>query len=552
MKYFQNDLAIGLVATALATSYILILTFLLSDTHIAFLSTNSRWIVNANSGRRVKLACINWPGHMNPLVPEGLHKKPLRNITKDIATMGFNCVRLTWATEMFTNKAYANLTVAQSLERWNLVAASFGMSLNNPDLMNKTLIETQKTVIDALGHENLMVILDNHVSFPIWCCDWNDGNGFFKDLHFHPVEWVQGLSTVAKLYKGNPTVVAISLRNELRGPRQNEFDWYQFMEEGATAVHLENVDVLVIVSGLSFETDLTFLRQRKLNFGVNVNNKLVYEAHWYAFADPPEKWIFSTNEFCAEITEWFMSQTGYVIYERSPTPIFLSEFGKDQNGASEAENRYFICVMALLADKDLEWALWAMQGSYYLREGQVEWEEPYGMYSFAWDKIRNSSILQLMELNQQMIQDPTSEYASYYAMYHPQTGRCVSVNKNNVTTSSCHRLQRWGFEYDENGSRITLVGTSGCLTVVGDKAPVKVTGDCSSQKSTWKFVSKSKMHLAARDEKGMDLCLEWDSLNSTIVTNKCLCLGDDLGDLPWCSQNPQTQWFKLILTNKHY
>lgn len=176
------------------------------------------------------------------------------------------------------------------------------------------------------------------------------------------------------------------------------------MEEGATAVHLENVDVLVIVSGLSFETDLTFLRQRKLNFGVNVNNKLVYEAHWYAFADPPEKWIFSTNEFCAEITEWFMSQTGYVIYERSPTPIFLSEFGKDQNGASEAENRYFICVMALLADKDLEWALWAMQGSYYLREGQVEWEEPYGMYSFAWDKIRNSSILQLMELNQQMIQ----------------------------------------------------------------------------------------------------------------------------------------------------
>ncbi|XP_017239569.1 glycosyl hydrolase 5 family protein [Daucus carota subsp. sativus] len=466
--------------------------------------------------------------------------------------MGFNCVRLTWATEMFTNKAYANLTVAQSLERWNLVAASFGMSLNNPDLMNKTLIETQKTVIDALGHENLMVILDNHVSFPIWCCDWNDGNGFFKDLHFHPVEWVQGLSTVAKLYKGNPTVVAISLRNELRGPRQNEFDWYQFMEEGATAVHLENVDVLVIVSGLSFETDLTFLRQRKLNFGVNVNNKLVYEAHWYAFADPPEKWIFSTNEFCAEITEWFMSQTGYVIYERSPTPIFLSEFGKDQNGASEAENRYFICVMALLADKDLEWALWAMQGSYYLREGQVEWEEPYGMYSFAWDKIRNSSILQLMELNQQMIQDPTSEYASYYAMYHPQTGRCVSVNKNNVTTSSCHRLQRWGFEYDENGSRITLVGTSGCLTVVADKAPVKVTGDCSSQKSTWKFVSKSKMHLAARDEKGMDLCLEWDSLNSTIVTNKCLCLGDDLGDLPWCSQNPQTQWFKLILTNKHY
>lgn len=206
MKCFQNDLATGLVATALATGYMLILIFLLSDSHIAFLSTSSRWIVNANSGRRVKLACVNWPGHMNPLVPEGLHKVPLKNITRDIASMGFNCVRLTWSTEMFTNKAYTNLTVTQSLERWNLVAASYGMAINNPDLMNKTLIETQKAVIDALGHENLMVILDNHVSFPIWCCDWNDGNGFFKDVHFNPVEWVQGLSTVARRYKGNPTV----------------------------------------------------------------------------------------------------------------------------------------------------------------------------------------------------------------------------------------------------------------------------------------------------------------------------------------------------------
>lgn len=136
-------------------------------------------------------------------------------------------------------------------------------------------------------------------------------------------------------------------------------------------------------------------------------------------------------------------------------------------------------------------------------------------------------------------------------MYHPQTGRCVSVNKKNVSTSACDRIQRWGFEYDENGSQITLIGTSGCLTVEGDKLPVKLTADCSSQKSTWKFVSKSKMHLAARDEQGMDLCLEWDSLNSTIVTNKCLCLGDDLGDLPSCPQNPQPQWFKLILTNKY-
>lgn len=136
-------------------------------------------------------------------------------------------------------------------------------------------------------------------------------------------------------------------------------------------------------------------------------------------------------------------------------------------------------------------------------------------------------------------------------MYHPQTGRCVWVNKKNVTTSACYKLQRWGFNYDQDSSRIKLVGTSGCLTVEGEKLPVQITADCSSQKSTWKFVSKSKMHLAAKDEEGMNLCLEWNSFNSTIVTNKCLCLDDDLVDLPSCPVNPQPQWFKIIKTNKN-
>lgn len=497
----------------------------------------------------MKLACVNWPGHMYPMVPEGLHKKPLKNITESIVSMGFNCVRLTWATQMFTRNKYRNLKVAESLNKWNLVAATFGMDINNPELMNLTLVGAQKAVIDALGKKNIMVVLDNHVSLPIWCCDWNDGNGFFKDVHFDPKEWVQGLTLVARKYKANPTVVAMSIRNELRGPRQNEYDWYQFIEKGLTAVHQENLDVLVIVSGLSFETNLSFLKQRQLNFVVNVNKKLVYEAHWYAFGDPPEKWVFQTNEYCADITQLFMNQTGYLMTGHSPTPLFLSEFGKDQTGKSEAENRYFTCLMAFLAERDMEWALWGLQGSYMLREGQIEWEEPYGLYDFSWDSLRNSSMLQNLQLMQQIIRDPTSNYETYYLMYHPQTGGCVHVGKHNITTSECYELNRWSYDGGD-GSPIKLLGTSGCLTVKGDGLPAKVTGDCSSQRSIWKFVSKSRMHLAAKDDQGRDLCLEWDSFNSTIVTKKCLCLGDDLQDISWCGENPQRQWFKFVQTNK--
>lgn len=179
---------------------------LLSDTHISYLSTSSRWIVNAKTGKRVKLACVNWPGHMYPMIPEGLHKQSLKNITESISQMGFNCVRLTWATQMFTHDSYNKLTVAESLDKWRLVAAKFSMHKSNPQLMNLTLVDAQKAVIDALREKNIMVVLDNHVSLPIWCCDWNDGNGFFKDEYFDPKEWLQGLSIVSRRYRGNPTV----------------------------------------------------------------------------------------------------------------------------------------------------------------------------------------------------------------------------------------------------------------------------------------------------------------------------------------------------------
>jgi hypothetical protein len=66
------------------------------------LSTASRWIVD-ESGKRVKLACVNWPSHLEPMLAEGLSKQPVGAIAGDVAAMGFNCVRLTWPIFLVTN-----------------------------------------------------------------------------------------------------------------------------------------------------------------------------------------------------------------------------------------------------------------------------------------------------------------------------------------------------------------------------------------------------------------------------------------------------------------
>ncbi len=84
-----------------------------------------------------------------------------------------------------------------------------------------------QAVVSSLGENGVMVILDNHVSKPGWCCGNNDGNGFFGDAYFDPDVWVDGLTKMATMFAAVPSVVAMSLRNELRGPRQNSADWYK-------------------------------------------------------------------------------------------------------------------------------------------------------------------------------------------------------------------------------------------------------------------------------------------------------------------------------------
>ncbi|KAG9447340.1 hypothetical protein H6P81_013468 [Aristolochia fimbriata] len=94
-----------------------------------------------------------------------------------------------------------------------------------------------------------------------------------------------------------PSIREMSLCNELRGPHQNKPGWYQKVKRRVRTIHKANPDVLVIVFGMSYDTDLSFLLQKPLLLKNNgsLEKKLVYEAHWYSFTNGkrgnlPSKW----------------------------------------------------------------------------------------------------------------------------------------------------------------------------------------------------------------------------------------------------------------------
>ncbi|KAG9130691.1 hypothetical protein Leryth_018083 [Lithospermum erythrorhizon] len=496
--------------------------------------TNSRWIVDG-SGRRVKLACINWVTHLDPVVAEGLSKQPVDEISKSIIDMGFNCVRLTWALYLATNETLGTMTtVRQSFNNLGLYETISGLQAHNPSILDLSLMDAFQAVVASLAKNNVMIILDNQISKPGWCCSNFDGNGFFGDKYFNPNEWIKGLTKMATMFNGTSNVVGMSLRNELRGPKQNVSDWYRYMQKGAEAVHAANPNVLVILSGLSYDKDLSFLKDKPVN--LTFTGKLVYEVHWYGFTNG-DAWIDGNpNQVCGQIGGALMKNAFYLLDQGYP--LFMSEFGIDQRGINENDNRYFNCFMGLAAELDFDWALWTIVGSYYLREGVVGMNEYYGVKNWNWCDIRNASFLQRLSVIQSPFQGPSyADGRLYKAVFHPMTGLCVIRNTliQPLQLGPCSKAEKWNYTPQKT---LTIKGTYFCLQADQLGKPAKLGIICTDSTSKWEAISDSKMHLSSKLKNGGSVCLDVDS-NNVIVTNTCKCQSGSKCD-------PGSQWFKII------
>ncbi|KAJ7944981.1 Endoglucanase [Quillaja saponaria] len=522
--------------------FVYVFAFFASQTTSLPLSTNKRWIVDANSGERVKLACVNWVTHLQPMLAEGLNKQPLSNIASQIANRGFNCVRFTWATYMFTR--YANHTVGDTIDNLNIPKMKAEIAKHNPFVLTMTHLQAYDAVIDELGAHGIMVSLDNHVGKPGWCCSQDDDNGFFGDRHYDPEEWLQALAFIANHYKEKPQVIAMSLRNELRGPHQNEHDWYKYVSEGARTIHKNNPKLLVLISGLNYDSDFSYLKKKPLDLE-DLGNKLVYETHLYSFtAGAGSTWTAQpVNRVCATTIQGLKDRAGFLMGGDNPTPLFMSEFGVNLEGSSQSDNLWLTCILAYIAGTDMDWALWTLQSSYYLREHHVDGDETFSILDHEWKHLRNKEFPQRFQLVQKKNQEPISALPKSHKMLHPLSGHCFKANnKNELELSDCLKgAGRWSFDGD--GSPLRLMGTATCLKVIGDGAPAILSDDCLSQQSSWRRVSLAGLHLAARDENGNQFCLE--KVGDQILTKKCICIEDDSK----CMDNPQSQWFQLVPTN---
>lgn len=305
------------------------------------LRTQGRYVVDGE-GRRVRLMGVNWNGaHEEKQVPHGLGFHSPDVIAARLVELGFNSVRLTWSNEMVETNPLPN---PDDVAGW-------------PEAAGMNCLEVFDGVVEALTDAGLLVILNNHISNSIWCCNDDDGNGLWYTNDYPEAAWIADWVALAQRYQDNPRVIGGDLRNE---PRQGAdwgididpaVDWPSAAGRCGEAVLAVRPDWLIFVEGTNYAVNLEGLKQRQIQ--LSVPNRVVYSMHNYSWSITS---LMPGEEFYRQMAH---DTWGYALEPPYEVPLWLGEFGTCNDCWNSDWAGY---VTRAIQDYDLDWSLWLIFG----------------------------------------------------------------------------------------------------------------------------------------------------------------------------------------------
>ncbi|KAL4936952.1 hypothetical protein BDV06DRAFT_232903 [Aspergillus oleicola] len=373
-------------------------------------STSGRWILDS-TGSPVTYAGVNWPGAGEAMIPEGLQYASIESTVSKIKSLGMNVIRLTFSIEL-VDDIYddgSDTTVLDSLI--NALGAQNGTNVfnqirtHNPEISNTTTrLKTYDMVASEAASQEIYIHLDNHISKAMWCCSNDDGNAWFGDTYFDVDNWKRGLEYMVSHASSWPAFVSIGLRNELREPEvENEeypytFEtWYTHMTEAADIVHSANPDILIFLSGLGFDVDLS-----PIPTGEDLGAGTTFDLNDFAYAD---KLVLELHNYandatsCDSITSALWNG-GFNALDTSDSsivnvmPVVLTEFGFAQDNETWT-GVYAECLRSWIPEQQAGWMVWTVSGGYYIREGVQDSDDTWGVLDHTWSNWRNEEAVEV-------------------------------------------------------------------------------------------------------------------------------------------------------------
>jgi endoglucanase len=428
------------------------------------LHTAGPYIVDKN-GYRVRLNAVNWYGaEGSDFVVMGLETNSLSNIAGEIASRGFNAVRLPWSNQMYES---------------NPVVGNYALTAN-PSLEGLNAMTIFDRVVSALTGAGLMVILDNHTSTAMWCCG-NDVNQLWYNSSYPETSWLADWRGMAQRYAGNSLVIGVDLRNEPRISAtwggSSSTDWHAAAQRGGNAVLGVNSNLLVFVEGVNYAGDLSGVSS--LPISLNVANRAVYEAHDYGF--------FYSN--LTGYSDWYSRinpKWGYLVTGNNPLPLWIGEFGTCNTAATcvsstnNADLGYWYGFLhQFLWQYSVDWCYWAFNGTTETGHGGgFGTTETYGILNSSWNGDALSALTSDL---QSQIHSGGGPATGTYKIINVNSGLAMEVY--NWSTSNGAAVDQWTYGNNQANQRWTLSYLNNGLyqlTNVNSSKVLDVTGQSTS------------------------------------------------------------------------
>jgi endoglucanase len=369
--------------------------------------TSGNQIIDS-SGHVVRIAGVNWYGfETKDQVVHGLWARDYHTILTAIKNNGYDAIRL----------PYSNQMVESPIIPSN-ISYSNGSGAINTDLKGLNALQVMDKVISAAGALGLRVVLDNHRSE---AGNSAEANGLWYTSAYPESAWINDWKTLVNRYasfkdaSGNPTVIAVDLRNEPHliadgshsgscwtgdtatggCPTTNVTqNWPAAAQRAGNAILSANSNLLIIVEGTDcyngdcdwWGGNLEGVSGHPID--LNVSNRLVYSAHDYGPTLYQQSWFNGGTSYSSLSSVW--NKFWAYINANQTAPIMVGEFGTGNNASDiqsatpGSQGQWFESLVNFLQNNpSVNWTYWALNG-----------EDSYGLLDNRYDSTPASALKQ--------------------------------------------------------------------------------------------------------------------------------------------------------------
>jgi len=299
------------------------------------------------AGHLAQITGVSWFGfETGTFAPHGLDRRNWRSLLDQVATLGFNTLRVPYTNEMLQPNARVS-------------AIDY---LLNPDLRDLTPLELLDRLIAGARERGLRVILDRHRpdssgQSPLWYTE-----------EVSEAQWIADWRMLAARYRGNDTVVGVDLHNEPKdqatwGSDDPLTDWRLAAERAGNAILQENPYLLVFVQGIQWSPwvsywwggNLESVRDHPVR--LQVPNRVVYSPHDYGPAVFPQPWFWDAD-FPDNLVAIWDQYWGYLTHENI-APVVVGEFG-DRSVGPDRDGMWQRAFVDYLQDNHIGYLHWAL------------------------------------------------------------------------------------------------------------------------------------------------------------------------------------------------